>query len=44
MKLMTLETSEVLMEAHPDEDGDGVTWVLVPSLSMMRPAKRKPTP
>ena len=43
-KPATVVTREWLMEAHaPDENGEAYP-VLVPSLSMMRPAKRKPTP
>ncbi len=44
MKPTTLETREVLMEAHPQRRMARAYPFLVPSLSMMRPAKRKPTP
>src|ERR1700723_1796951 len=44
MNPMTLVTSEGLMEAHPQTRMAMAYPVLVPRLSMMRPAKRKPTP
>src|SRR5271156_6557860 len=43
-KPATLATMEGLMEAHPQIRMARAYPVLVPSLSMMRPAKRKPTP
>src|SRR3984957_6383593 len=43
-KPATLATREVLMEAHPQRRMAMAYPVLVPSLSMMRPAKRKPRP
>src|SRR5271156_6384042 len=43
-KPATLETKEWLIEAHPQMRMARAYPVLVPSLSMMRPAKRKPTP
>src|SRR5271168_3917533 len=43
-KPATLVTMEWLMEAHPQTRMARAYPVLVPSLSMMRPAKRKPTP
>src|ERR1700677_747322 len=43
-KPATLATREVLMEAHPQRRMAMAYPVLVPSLSMMRPAKRKPMP
>src|SRR5437868_14615531 len=44
MKPTTLETSDVLMEAHPQTSMASAYPVLVPRLSMRRPAKRKPMP